>query len=441
VLAINTATTFLNGFKHAIASVAIMEQMPGMKAPKPFGIDKLTDVMSGLMVGHRDTMEGFEMLRALRTDAALSAALLEHTGWYVDTVQDTDDDNAVMPIYTQTAAAGVILSLSPHLLDQLILEVDDVDWLQRQIFVLLGYMSELARSESPEVQALYGISSVCAGPSLHELTTSMDRTRIAQLLVKFGERYMEETPQGKTIANRLLEPIPMLRHNAERRAALARAEERLREAFPDEDVSFEDERIDELLTFFVPRGAAQGALTWQSLQSTPPRRPAIASVDSTPSTTTSASEASLTVTAHASTDVLPDAQQGHEEFSMDFLRSQWQRFKELKAQRGRPAQTASMPQVQPQPDAAKPAESKATTPTGVNTGRRSGKQPGSRPEHSGYEHKHARDMKALPALVRKSRIAAMTNRDQKYTNNDRVHYRETKHKPRGEVHVHVQQVD
>lgn len=424
VFAIDTATSFLECFRWGIASFAILEAKRGLPAPKPFGLDKLTDVMSGLAVGQWDDRQCLDMLQATRSDVALSAALLEHTSRFVDTFWEPDEDNAVMAIYTHTAAAGVILSLSPDLLDQLILDKDDVVWLQRQVCVLLGYMSELAKSPSAAANELYGVSSVCAGPSLHELSSSMDRTETVKLLVNFGQRYMEETHQGKTIANRLLAPIPMLRHNAERREALARVEERLQEAFPDEDVNFEGECIEELLTFFVPR-VAQGALTWQTLQSTAPQL-AIASVPpATPSTTISASAASLTVVAsQAPTDAPPSAQAGQEEFSMDLLRAQWQRFKDAKAQRTRP---------QAQPDADKPPESKATSPMDADAGRRSRKQPGSKPETSGYEHRHDRDLKALPAAVRRSRIAAMTNRDHKYTANDRVHYRQTKHKPGGDV--------
>jgi hypothetical protein len=376
-----------------------------------FGSEELHEVMAGYVAGKRASPETFgRLLAAVRANESLSNELLPHLAWFTETFT-----NEAATLELHTAAAGLLLCLSPGTLQGLDLSSADVDWLTCQAFMLLGRFTTHLNEKLDAERA-----SCKSDEDLAELFK-----RAGKVLID------DDSGPGRLIAARLLASIEMLKRHAqenERRylakaMKLARLEERLQNAFPQESISFEDENIDELLAVFeaptLQNKNGAPSLRWQA------EAPTASSTTSTALSTTSA------VPDSASSAMPDDCANEEEEFSMETLRAQWNALKLAKAQKER-AQRAAAGAV---PRAAaiekSTAESKQPNRAQRRQAARSAKQSGAKSaqSHSGYEHLHPGELKALPKAVAKNRIAALierTREGRKYTADDRARYRQMK---------------
>lgn len=394
-----------------------------LREPSRFTVDELEVLMTQLILtpGAEDALAFARMLSSLAADEDLSWAMLDHLTWLMDAFTESKSSTGREAAALHPCIAGLILCVSPRALDQLMPTIEDVEWLVRQAFMLLGRLSRIAGVEGCEE---FGVSS-----ALRRFDRlSQDVQVRARELAESGFRYLDETEQGVSVAHRLLAPIPMLSRNAARVHALVRVEAELRRAFADDNVNFEGEPMDELLARFVPpaRAAVQSQRP-ESLPAPPTQEP--------PPAGAARPAAAALVVVHLP-EGPPASSADPEPFCLDAMRQKWQELAKEKARKKRVAFEAARAQgKQAQPLPAESDQRAAVPGAKERAARLSRKQQGSRLDHAACEHFHKKELKALPKSVSKSRTTAMLQRQGKFFYSDEVRHRFTPPKERagGEV--------
>jgi hypothetical protein len=320
------------------------------------------------------------MLQAAGADLSLSDGVLELAAWVEKAFAPRGLSEGALT--SQTAAASLMLSVPREKLEQMIVTRDDLAWLRRESFVLLGYVSLFA-SGGLEASRLRALT---------EHRSDSEVMASARELIDAAKLYME-TEEGRKVASRLLEPTAVLERTVIRLEKLAQLEKRLQ-------IDFTDEPVAELLEAFFPQrglalhGYAARALTYTA-------EDAVAAQD----VVQPGQDAPLVV--HATP--VAAARDAEDARSIDEWRAIWAAYQTAKKTKARLADAAST--------AGAPGTTQTMLPAraDVKPGLYANKQPGSKPRVKHYNHHLPGKAWDLPKPEVKRRLHALLTRETKWT--------------------------
>lgn len=345
---------------------------------QPMSLEELSDHVGKLACGRAtDNLSSARLIWAVRNDARLSDAVIEHASWLAESMQLKKAP--LGRVLGETAAVGLILSLPAERVARMIPTPGDIEWLTACAYSLIGTCGSFVDPQFLVKAARDGDATAFAKAQYWSATAFM------------------ETEAGRHFARHLLDSVEILKRTADRIEKLARIEAQLGRGH------FAAEAIGDLLDWFVPVQGTPAALEWAA------PLPAVAEG-------VAIEEAAFHLQASSRAQGSPHegaadaAEPADEAYSPEYWRAVWDGYTRAKAARLTARRVPQASEATAAPDAEVKRGSAPEAPASL----RPRKQPGSKNRHTAYPHHPPEHDKHLPKAVVKERIRALNDRTTRF---------------------------